>query len=269
MEERIIEALSALGINREWLLTGQGNIQRVEIQNNNGIAGIQGGNNEINQQNSNINGIINDNKEVEKLKGEIKKLKGKINKVRVKEYSYIVLLLCILFCTAAFFFLAVWLKNKYDFGISEDSIVLTFVGIAATFIVVSNYAQVNTVEKRFEEKITEFDRKITELKIELLNKVEYTSLQEFYEKNVFNWRKEGWNPQLKENMIEVYDNEVSVKKPFCYIKYEQTKTHTSIKSGEIIEVKRPLPWIVGGIEQREEIGKSTLNRAIKIFLELI
>ena len=64
------------------------------------------------------------------------------------------ILLSIFLCSIAFFLFAVWLKNRYAFEISGDSIVLAFVGIAATFVVVSNYAQVKGVEGKFKKEVS-------------------------------------------------------------------------------------------------------------------
>lgn len=71
------------------------------------------------------------------------------------------MLISIFGLTFFFFLFAVFLNKTYDFGISGDSIIFTFVGIAATFIVVSNYAQVKDIERKFDEKTTEINQYIS------------------------------------------------------------------------------------------------------------
>ena len=60
----------------------------------------------------------------------------------------------------ALVFLLFWgvcfLLKKYDivsFEIQNESLILTFVGILATFIVVSNYAQINDMKEKIEEEL--------------------------------------------------------------------------------------------------------------------
>jgi hypothetical protein len=94
------------------------------------------------------------------LTDEIKKqcdgLSRKVGKSKSK-YSYIKLLLWITLFAILFFGLAICLNNRFKFGLSDDSIVITFVGILATFIVVSNFMQVQKIkdelQKKFDEKI--------------------------------------------------------------------------------------------------------------------
>ena len=50
-----------------------------------------------------------------------------------------------------------------DIKSSYFGAIIGFVGILATFIVVSNYAQVNNIEKKFDERIKKYDTKISEL----------------------------------------------------------------------------------------------------------
>jgi hypothetical protein len=88
----------------------------------------------------------------------------------------------------AFFYVAVRLQECYGFEISGDSIVLTFVGIAATFVVVSNYIQVKEIkgefankiteiegafEKRINDKITDYDNNITGTMYILLGRIDF------------------------------------------------------------------------------------------------
>ena len=45
-----------------------------------------------------------------------------------------------------------------DIAASSEKIILTFVGILATFIVVTNYAQVSDIKKEMEDKMSQLDR---------------------------------------------------------------------------------------------------------------
>ena len=50
--------------------------------------------------------------------------------------------------------------------VSESNIVLTFVGILATFVVVSNYAQVKSIEDKMESEITHLNEELEKLRRE-------------------------------------------------------------------------------------------------------
>jgi len=63
-----------------------------------------------------------------------------------------------------FWVLAVIAYKYFDFGIiDEKGIVLTLIGVLATFIVVSNYMQVKEIENKFNKQIYETNKKILEL----------------------------------------------------------------------------------------------------------
>lgn len=98
----------------------------------------------------NIETIINESIEnhMIKLKKELK-----ISMLSKPHVPYVKLLLWITGLSIAFFILFILLNHFIGFGISDDSIVLAFVGILATFVVVSNYIQVNDIGKKFDEKI--------------------------------------------------------------------------------------------------------------------
>ena len=74
--------------------------------------------------------------------------------------------------------------------VEDESIVLIFVGILATFVVVGNYAQVKSIEQDFSEKVGElkfdFSEKVKELKHEFDKKVLFNQtlsiMQELYKK---------------------------------------------------------------------------------------
>jgi ssDNA-binding Zn-finger/Zn-ribbon topoisomerase 1 len=80
--------------------------------------------------------------------------------VKSKKYSYWGLLLKIFICAVVFFVFAVLLKNYFCFEISGDSVVLAFVGIAATFIVISNYAQVKDAKDEFAKERAQLEAMI-------------------------------------------------------------------------------------------------------------
>lgn len=87
---------------------------------------------------------------------EIKKLK--CNK---KQSNYIVTSIFIVLGAALLFMILVYVAHKY-FGlhISSDHVVITFVGIIATFIVVTNYAQVSDIKKDIEDRISNLDKRM-------------------------------------------------------------------------------------------------------------
>lgn len=74
--------------------------------------------------------------------------------------NYVVKALCTAAVVAIIFIgAAVFASKKYDFYISHDSIVLTFVGILATFLVISNYAQVMDIKRDFHRRVTKLEEK--------------------------------------------------------------------------------------------------------------
>ncbi|MDR1760977.1 MAG: hypothetical protein LBR55_00860 [Bacteroidales bacterium] len=58
-------------------------------------------------------------------------------------------------------------------AINDSSIILAFVGILATFVVISNYTQVKDIERKFENKTESFDKKIKEIDTNILNIAKY------------------------------------------------------------------------------------------------
>lgn len=62
--------------------------------------------------------------------------------------------------------------NINEIVIGSESIVLTFIGILATFVVMSNYAQVKDVERKNEEQVKELERKNDATKVELKKYIE-------------------------------------------------------------------------------------------------
>jgi hypothetical protein len=69
-------------------------------------------------------------------------------------------------CIASIFVM-IYIQQHYGFGIKENSasIILTFVGIAATFVVVSNYVQIKEIEgkldKKIKDKINDYDNTVS------------------------------------------------------------------------------------------------------------
>ncbi|MFA6779487.1 MAG: hypothetical protein WCU80_06895 [Paludibacteraceae bacterium] len=55
--------------------------------------------------------------------------------------------------TCVFWGLAALASNRLSLIITDKDIILTFVGILATFVVISNYAQVQEIKNEFENKI--------------------------------------------------------------------------------------------------------------------
>jgi hypothetical protein len=80
----------------------------------------------------------------------------KIEENRIKHFfpQWIWVLLLTLLCAIIFIWIMLIFQDKYNFEIynNHTSIILTFVGILATFIVVGNYAQIIEIKKEFEGK---------------------------------------------------------------------------------------------------------------------
>jgi hypothetical protein len=92
-----------------------------------------------------IDGILKDKFEKRINKLECNKIKTKF----LDEHKYAISLGIITLFAAIFFLLAVWLNRKFYFGISDSGRVIAFVGILATFVVISNYMQVKEVRDEF------------------------------------------------------------------------------------------------------------------------
>jgi hypothetical protein len=137
---------------------------------NNGVMASGDGNN-INTSQKDYSDNIRD------LKNEINKLNEKVDANKVEKYPYINILVAIFGLTFLFFLLAVFLNKTYKFGISDDSVVLAFVGIVATFIVVSNYMQVQAIESKFVRKTSDFEKQVKEIQSDCLTKIEKTKIE--------------------------------------------------------------------------------------------
>ncbi|OAV69102.1 hypothetical protein Barb6_01997 [Bacteroidales bacterium Barb6] len=73
MEKRVIEALVHLGISRDWLLTGNGDMQINNVTDSSGITGVQGCKNSITS-------ITNLSVDVKDLRDEVNTLKESVGK---------------------------------------------------------------------------------------------------------------------------------------------------------------------------------------------
>lgn len=76
-----------------------------------------------------------------------------------KELTTYRLLWILIVCSATFWFIG-WLAVGFGgVQIYTDSVILTFIGILATFVVVSQYVQVQDVERKIDDKIAELEEK--------------------------------------------------------------------------------------------------------------
>jgi archaellum component FlaC len=155
--ERIIEALYALGISKEWLLTGKGNIQSNNAPDNKGIVGIQGDNSTV-KVGGDKAGVDDFEKKIATLHENYKALQTRLEKLgktaKKSRRFYLIIFLVIIASAAAFWFLAVASYKYFGFALDANNVILTLVGILATFVVISNYAQVVEVKNEFKEKLS-------------------------------------------------------------------------------------------------------------------
>jgi uncharacterized small protein (DUF1192 family) len=144
----------------------------------------------VNSQTKSILNIINmQSVQTGELKSEIDGLKSKIDELIAtgkkkeeekengkkpfckKNDKHTCLLLKIVGFSFLFFVFAILLRNQFAFELSDDSIALTFVGVLATFVVISNYMQVKEAKNEFEKQTTiikaEFEKQIGAVKTEL------------------------------------------------------------------------------------------------------
>lgn len=122
---------------------------------------------EVNQVNNDGDNIAGDtvtiNKQIMEIiqpmfdKQDIK-FTRELNRLRkrvvVRKWHYILMLIIIVILSVLFFGFAVWLNKKCDLKLSSSSIVIAFVGMLATFVVISNYVQVVEVKNEFGEKLS-------------------------------------------------------------------------------------------------------------------
>lgn len=79
-------------------------------------------------------------------------------------------------------FLIMFIQRQFNLGFDINGTILTFVGILATFVVISNYAQVKDVDNKVDIKIrdikNEYERKIEEFK-EHQNEIQQNILKDY------------------------------------------------------------------------------------------
>jgi len=79
--------------------------------------------------------------------------------------SYSAILLVAIALGILFVFVSSIILEKYKIGFSDESYILGFVGVLATFVVISNYIQVQQVKQESEKKINELEGNISEVKV--------------------------------------------------------------------------------------------------------
>jgi len=116
----------------------------------------------------------------------------KIKKCWLISLKYFCLLLFIVILAVAFFLLAIWANWQWCFRISDNSVVITFFGILATFVVVGNYMQTKDIQRDFEnklKKVKKVDIKLEKMRPKIkcltgwLNEDTVTKFTEFLDKN--------------------------------------------------------------------------------------
>jgi hypothetical protein len=153
-----------------------------EIKNSNGavIIGRDANGAEIKINANEFKPIINqqlklllNERGIDKIEKQIKGLKDNVNR-KIPKWVYWIWLISIialgLSLTSIF-----WGYNiKWNVEIISTSIILAFVGILATFVVVSNYAQVKEIKDEFKSKITEIEKETTKLIDNKITDYDYT-----------------------------------------------------------------------------------------------
>lgn len=75
-----------------------------------------------------------------------------------KKSNYVLTSILVAAGIAFFFVILVIVANKeWGLSLQPDHVVLTFVGIIATFLVVTNYAQVSDIKKEMEDRISRLE----------------------------------------------------------------------------------------------------------------
>jgi hypothetical protein len=116
----------------------------------------------INQaiQNNNIIAELIEWKKGIESRTEIKKLiKNEYENIDTEKFRYINILVAIFILSFLFMLGMVMIQKMGIFEFSVNSIILAFIGIATTFVVVSNYAQVKDIENKFETKVDYIENK--------------------------------------------------------------------------------------------------------------
>jgi len=132
--------------------------------------------NQTNQTGDNTNAgrdvNINIQEIVDSIHSEIKGLKNNIDEIKRKStkkipkwvcWVWLVSVIALALSTASLF---IRIDYKWNVELVSTTIALAFVGILATFTVVSNYMQVKNVEDkvlRLEDKVTQIEKQISDL----------------------------------------------------------------------------------------------------------
>ena len=108
--------------------------------------------------------------------------------------------------------------------IDDESIVLIFVGILATFVVVGNYAQVKSIEQDFSQKVGElkyeFDKKSQEQKNEFSEKIKELN-RDFGKKVLLSQTLSIINELYKKMVDSVSKAEGLISEPYSSIKRKE------------------------------------------------
>jgi hypothetical protein len=176
----------------------------IEKITQNNVAGdnIQGDNVVVNKLNQCIDTLNSDTYRIDLLKAnlrlELKQISESIqnlsdtinyergqDRIRIDELSmlvrskkdkksffsstpYLKILITIISGSVFFWLLAVFAYRCFDFALDQNNVIITLIGVLATFVVVSNYMQVKDIEAKFNEKI---------LSVESLNEKKINSIK--------------------------------------------------------------------------------------------
>jgi tetratricopeptide (TPR) repeat protein len=147
----------------KWVLLGQSDepIKAKNLQTGNVIKSVIangdiGGSVDNSDKSLELDSQVNTEQKLNEYQVALNKMQQEINDLHnlleeKKKYNPMNWIVAIFGLSFLFFLFAVFLNRTFNFGISDNGIVLAFVGIAATFIVVSNYAQVKDIELKFEK----------------------------------------------------------------------------------------------------------------------
>ncbi|MDR2653297.1 MAG: hypothetical protein LBC68_13495 [Prevotellaceae bacterium] len=174
---------------------------------------------EIKIDNSKLNAVIEDVLK-DALGGRIKDLE------KPEKFSYKKLLIWIIVGTIAFFALAVILNRHLGFGISDDSVVVAFIGAIATFVVISNYMQVRDVKNEYLSKIIEIEDKLNQKTKEIENTLQgkIESTKDFLTNQI----RTDVNTLRKNIKFLEYNIELQYNTLQALICYNSQKYHTSL-----------------------------------------
>lgn len=59
--------------------------------------------------------------------------------------------------------IAIFAAKCFDFGISDDSVAITVIGVVAGIVVIGNYAQVNEIKKDLDNRIKKVEKRQNEI----------------------------------------------------------------------------------------------------------